>query len=246
MRQQGIDVIPWDRSRTPIDDYYAMKAFLQSTQPDALFHLAIASQPTGVENEGWLVNYHWTGELAWLARQLGFKLVYTSTVMVWSDETQGPLTPQTPPIDDGAYESYGITKLRAEHRTREQNPQAIIARLGWQIGSTVGTNNMFDHITRTVEREGKIKASTEWLPSCSMLHDTAEALLTLTAKPAGTYLLNSNTQWSYYDIVRALNARHEAGWEVVPTEDFDFDQRMLDERVPMPPLEDSLPELKAL
>ena len=246
LRQHGIDVVPWDRSRIPIDDYYAMKSFLQSTHPDVVFHLAIASQPTGAANEGWLVNYHWTGELAWLARQLRFRLVYTSTVMVWSDETPGPLTPDTPPSTGGAYEGYGLAKLRAENRTREQNPEAIIARLGWQIGSTRGTNNMFDHIVRTVEREGRIKASTKWLPSCSFLHDTAEALIDIAKKPAATYLVNSNMRWSYYDIVRALNMHHDAGWEVVPTEDFESDQRMIDERVDIPFLEESLPELKEL
>src|SRR5262245_4462950 len=73
LEAQNATVIPWDRSLTPIDDYAAMERFVGSQQPDILFHLATASQPTGRENEGWWVNYHWTSELAWICRQLGVR-----------------------------------------------------------------------------------------------------------------------------------------------------------------------------
>lgn len=43
--------------------YYPMEAFVRAESPDVLFHLAIASQPTGRASEGWRVSYEWSSEL---------------------------------------------------------------------------------------------------------------------------------------------------------------------------------------
>ncbi|HEY0096318.1 MAG TPA: NAD-dependent epimerase/dehydratase family protein, partial [Archangium sp.] len=56
LRRQGAEVVGWDRDRVPVDDYWAMEGFVRSVAPDALFHLATASRPTGRPNESWLVN----------------------------------------------------------------------------------------------------------------------------------------------------------------------------------------------
>ncbi|MEQ8675185.1 MAG: sugar nucleotide-binding protein [Aggregatilineales bacterium] len=240
LKGAGIKTAVWNRKKVPIDDYWAMEAFIKKTKPDVLFHLATASQPTGRDNESWLVNYEWTSELAWITRQLGIRFVFTSSVMVFSDDAPGPFTLESVP---DAREGYGYEKYQAEQRALYQNPDAIIARLGWQIGDSAGSNNMVDNLTRQMDEQGVIHASRKWLPACSFINDTATALMALSELEGGVYLVNANTSWTFYDIVSALNVLHGNHWHVEPNDDFVYDQRMIDTRVPIPPLDHRLPAL---
>jgi dTDP-4-dehydrorhamnose reductase len=240
LRQQGVEVIPWDRATVPVDDYAAMERFVRESAPDVLFHLAMASQPTGRPGESWLINYEWTSELAWITRTLGIRFVFTSTVMVFSNEARGPFTRDSQP---DAAEGYGYEKRRAEERAFHQNPEARVVRLGWQIGEEPTGNTMQAFLEEKMRQEGRVRASTRWYPSCSLLDDTVRALDGLSRAEPGLYLLESNPRWSFFEIARALSTRHGGRWRVEPSEDFVFDQRMRDERLPLPLLEERLPEL---
>ena len=236
-------VSTWDRNRVPIDSYQAIEDHLRQVSPDVVFHLAIASQSTGRANEGWLVNYEWPSEMAWAARTLGVPIVFTSSVMVFTDNARGPFLPDSEP---DAESGYGFEKRRAERRVLSQNPLARVARLGWQIGSAPGTNNMVDYLDRTARTEGRIRASTRWMPACSFLEDTALVLARLLDQPPGLYQIDSNRGWNFFEIATALRERLAADWVVEPSEDFVYDQRMLDERLRVPPLRDRLPPLREL
>jgi dTDP-4-dehydrorhamnose reductase len=241
LRGAGHTAVAWDRGTVPTDDYAAMEAFVRATGADALFHLAIASQPSGRANESWAINYEWTSELAWICRTLGLRFVFTSTAMVWSDAAIGPFTVETPP--DAAH-GYGHEKRCAEERVWHQFPQATIARLGWQIAEC-GANSMLRHFDRAFAEHGEVRASTRWLPACSFVDDTVAALARL-ADPAAagaTYLLDSNERWTFFDIATTLAAAYGKPWKIVPTEDFVYDQRLLDARPAMPSLRARLPML---
>jgi dTDP-4-dehydrorhamnose reductase len=240
LRTQGHKVVAWDRSVIPIDRYQPMEDFVRQERPDVLFHLAIASRSTGVAKESWLVNYEWTSELAWITRQLGVRFVFTSSVMVFTDNAKGPFTVNSKP---DAAEGYGYEKRMAEERVFHQNPNAIIARLGWQIGDTSGSNNMIDFFERQTVAHGRIQASRKWYPACSFVRDTAPALLWLASAAPGLYLIDSNTRWTFHEIASALNEKNGGRWNVVVNDDFVFDQRMIDPRVPIPSLQSTLPTL---
>lgn len=239
LESQGDTVITWNRQQTPIDDYAAMEDFVRAEKLDVLFHLATASTPTGRENESWLVNYEWTSELAWICRVLNVRFVFTSSVMVFTDFAKGPFTPDSQP---DASEGYGYEKRRAEERVLQQNPNAVVARIGWQIGEQAGGNHMVDFFERQMQQEGHISASTRWYPACSFITDTAAALVRLANGAAGLYLVDSNTRWTFYEIATALNTRHGNRWKILSNEDFVYDQRMI-ERVAMPSLKSHLPSL---
>ena len=113
LQNQAIEVVAWDRKTVPIHDYQTMEAFVRSVQPDLLFHLATNSKPSGRPNEDWQVNYEWTSELAWISRQLQIRFIFTSSVMVFTDDAKGPFTLESIP---DAKEGYGYQKLQAEHR----------------------------------------------------------------------------------------------------------------------------------
>lgn len=233
LERAGHVPVRWDRSRVPIDNYHAMLRHVESSRAEAIFHLAMASNPTGRENEGWLVNWQWPSELAWIARTVGIPFVYTSTVLVWTNDTPGPLRPETP---TDATDDYGGGKRSTEERVWYQNPGARVARLGWQIGSAPGSNNMIDFFHRRMAGDGVVRASRRWMPACALVEDTAEALIRLVDMSPGLYLLNSNQDMNFFEIASALAARHGGAWRVEPTQDFVCDQRMLDDRPGLPDL----------
>lgn len=237
---QGGSAVPWDRTRVPIGDYGAMKRFVEREQPDALFHLAAASQPTqphSAYEESWAVNYTWTSELAWLTRELQIAFVFTSTVMVFTNAVPGPYTVSSVP---DATHDYGEQKRRAEERVFQQNPTARVARLGWQIGSELTGNTMGHWLA---ERKS-VKASVRWLPACSFVDDTARALVQLVGMRPGLYHVDANEGWSFHDIACALRDHHEADWTIEPSWDHAHDQRLLDPRLSLPKLAERLPPLR--
>lgn len=234
-------VIPWDRSAVPIDNYAAMEDFVRQSGADIVYHLAIASRPTGVANEAGLVNHHWPSELAWITRHLGLRFVFTSTVMVWSEKTKGPFTPTTAP-DSGS--GYGEERHRIEERIFHQNPLSTVVRLGWQIAETPGGNHMVDYLDRMQKSQGVIRASSKWLPACSYLEDTADGLLQLAEMDCGLYLLDSNAGgWSFHEIACALRDKQRFDWDIRETTEFVQDQRMIDPRMKVASLNKRLPTL---
>jgi dTDP-4-dehydrorhamnose reductase len=247
LRVRGVTVHAYPRTDAP-DDPAAINAALDRFAPDVLFHLAIASQPRGLENESWRINVEWPMRLAAACRDRGVRFISTSTAMVFSDDAAGPFTVDAiPDRTDG----YGFEKRTAENRIRAANPDAYVARLGWQIGDAPGGNDMLIYLEQQHREKGAIAAATRWLPACSFLEDTAAALCTLgEAKTPdnrplapGIYHVDSNDSWTFFAIARALNHRHGDRWKVTPTSDFVYDQRLLETRLPVPRLESRLPEL---
>ena len=233
---EGYTVVGWDRTAVPPNHLTAAEQFLDTVRPDVLFHLAVPSQSTGIENEGWLVNVEWPTQLARLCHQRGIRFLFTSSVMVFTDDAVGPFTPESVP---DAREGYGFEKYTAEQQIRQANPDAVIARLGWQIGAAPGSNNMIDFLAK----QDVVRASEKWFPACSFLGDTAVTLQSLAHATPDLYLLDSNTRWNFYQIATALNDLHGNPWRIEKTADFIYDQRMRDPRANMPSLDKRLPSL---
>jgi dTDP-4-dehydrorhamnose reductase len=233
---QQVEVVGWDRTAVPPNNLPAAEQFLDTVRPDVLYHLAVPSQSTGIENEGWLVNVEWPMQLARLCHQRGIRFLFTSSVMVFTNDAVGPFTLESVP---DAREGYGFEKVTAEQRVREANPEAVIARLGWQIGASPGSNNMIDFLAK----QEVVRASEKWFPACSFLADTAVALQNLAHATPDLYLLDSNDRWNFYEIASALNDFHGNQWRIEKTADFIYDQRMRDARANLPSLDKRLPTL---
>jgi len=241
LKGQGHQVVPWDREKVPITDYWAMEEFLRTTGAEALFHLAVPSRPTGLPNESWTVNYQWTSELAWICKERGITFVYVSTVMVFSSQRQGPFTVDTPA---DAADGYGMEKRLAEDRVFHQNPSSRVLRLGWQIGTQPGTNTMVDFLDDQFREDGLVSCSTQWLPACSFLEDTVPVLASMVDRDPGLYQFDTNQKWSFYQIAFALNKQLGKKWKVTANDSFVFDQRMVDSRLPAVSLKNRLTSLK--
>jgi len=235
LKLQGHDIFTWDRIQIPIDDYYKMENFVKLIRPDVLFHIAYTQDP----NQSWFVNYEWSSELAWITHILHIRFVFISTNLVFSHRQQGPFTLHSVP---DAFEGYGFEKRKSEERVSSQNPEAIIARLGWQIRIDGGGNNMIEYFRKRMADDGVIRASIRWYPACSFVEDACSKLIEMaTIFPSGICMLDSNEKWNLFEIASALNEQFHFNWKIEPSEEYGWDSRMIDERMNMPSLRESLP-----
>jgi dTDP-4-dehydrorhamnose reductase len=154
IRKNRGTAIGWDRDLAAPGDESATQNLIQEVDPDVIFHTALPSKSTGIENEGRVVNEKWTSDIARCASAQSIPMVYTSTVMVYTNEAQGTFTPETPPEET---EGYGLSKLMGEKAAKEANHSVRIARLGWQIGNERGTNNMIHYFLDQQEKDGRSK-----------------------------------------------------------------------------------------
>jgi dTDP-4-dehydrorhamnose reductase len=227
LRRRGCEVVAWDRTVVSPDDREAVARFIGDVKPSALVHCAMGSP-------------QWAEDMARVCAEDGSKFLYVSSASVYGTQQQGPFTIEdTPePSDD-----YGRYKLECEQRVRAANEQAIIVRIGWQIALRRGGNNMVEHLAQKQAERGHIAASTEWFPACSFLDDTARALSgALDTCPTGLYLLDGNPGWSFWQIAVALNRAMGANWETLPTRDFQWNNRLIDNRLSVASLGSRLPQ----
>ncbi|GAB4330215.1 MAG: hypothetical protein Kow0037_05800 [Calditrichia bacterium] len=239
LRQKGCKVFPLSHRHFRMWEWGEMERLLDQYRPESIFHLALASQPTGLPDEGRLVNEEWPLALAkWGARN-GTQLIFTSTVMVFGDDQPGPFRPETPPRPNS---DYGKQKLMVERRLAELHGDLVIARLGWQIGTDFSGNQMLAYLHNQLRQKGEVVCSPAFYPSCSFLGQTAEALSSLPEKPPGLYLINANRDLSFYRIARLLQKRFNLPGKILSEEVFRQDQRMLDEKIVLPDLQAEFPE----
>lgn len=221
LKTAGHTVIRWDRTVVPTDSASATEAFLRAEQPQAVFHLATGSAD-------------WATWLAQACAEQKIKFLFTSSVSVFSGTQQGPFTVNDLPRPE---DDYGRYKLDCEQRIRAANPQALIIRLGWQIGRQPGGNQMVDFLQHTFERDGVIQASTNWFQACSFLEDTADGLAwAMQELEGGLYHLDGNPGLDFYEIASGLNRLLGQPWQVQPGETPALNNRLLDARLPTRPL----------
>lgn len=221
LREQNVETVAWDRNRVSPDDPAAIQQFLAQVKPDMVFHFALGPAA-------------WAGHLASFCAAANIPLVFTSSVSVFSGSQVGPFYPDAIP---GADDDYGRYKRECELTILKANPQARVARIGWQIGHGPGSNNMVDYLENTFQKDGYIPASINWVQACSFIEDTVDGLYRLAVSfPGGLYHLDSNPGLNFYQIVNGLNRLHGERWLVKEAAEPNLDNRLLDERIALRPL----------
>jgi dTDP-4-dehydrorhamnose reductase len=212
----GVHVIAYDRSVVSTTDENQIKAFIQASDPKALFHFA-----TGP--------LEWAELLAKITFELGVQMIYISTISVFDSKlSQAPYTPDMEPT---AQDDYGQYKANSEKAVMAANPNASIYRLSWQITNSVTNNGMLRFIKEQIDRQGEMRASRTYYPSAAFLTDTADAVYdTWVRLGQGIYHMNSNDNVSFYDLIVYLAKQYD--WIVVNDKaKASRDHRMIDERV---------------
>lgn len=214
-RSAGHEVVPWIRAEVPPDDADACQRFLEEQRPAAIVHMAFGAES-------------WAGLLAGHARHAGIPVVFTSTTMVFAQRPDGPYTIASPRT---ATDGYGAYKIRCEDAVWQANPDAMVARLGYQIDPDGVGNNLVAHTDAQQAADGSVRASRRWIPACAFLDDTAAALMSLVTDPEpGLHHLDANarTAWSHARILSSLADALGRAWLIVEADEPDHDQRLID------------------
>lgn len=224
----GCDLVAWDRRAVPPGDAEAARRWLaHEARPDAIAHLALGDET-------------WAGLLAAHAAAHGLPMVFTSTVMVFDAEPDGP---HAPGDQRTARDDYGRLKIRCEDAVRSAHPAATVLRIGWQIDPERPGNNMLLQLDGWQRQQGEVAASSAWRPACSFMTDTAAAIVALLRDPrAGVVHLDSNADEAhgFPAIVRALQRRFGRDtWHVRDHAGYRHDQRLIG-GLAVPPLSDHL------
>lgn len=221
LRAEHFEVVTWDRAQVPPENAGVVAQFMARTQPQFVFHFAVGATA-------------WAAQLAGMSHQLNAVFVFTSSVSVFSGRQVGPFLPTAVPEPE---DDYGRYKHATELAVLQANPEARVARIGWQIGAGPGSNNMVDYLETTFAQHGRIAASVNWFQACSFVEDTVVGLYHLaTAYPGGVYHLDSNPGLSFHAIVTGLNRQHGARWQVATADEPRLDNRLWDERIKLRPL----------
>jgi dTDP-4-dehydrorhamnose reductase len=225
-RAAGHEVVGWDRAAVDPDDEALSAAWLSAQAVDAIAHLGMSSARFA----------------GWLASRCP-KFLFTSSVMVFENEPDGPHD-----VADARTGSsdYGRYKAGCEDAVLLANPRPVIARIGWQIDETRPGNNMLLALDEWHQRDGFVAASSAWTPACSFMTDTVAALLRLIERPLpGVHHLDSNADeaWRFDELARALAARFGRDWRVEAHQDYRHDQRLVGGPTGLPPLSARLPML---
>ena len=227
LKKHNMNIIPWNRSEVSPDDPQQCLEYLQQQQPDWICHLAMGGE-------------QWAQLLAKYSLEHDCGFLFTSTAMVFDSEINGPYSPTD---NRNARDDYGKYKIRCEDAITAVTKEAIIARIGWQIGEKRGGNNMLEALY-TMSEKGEVRASSQWFPATSFMTDTCETLWYLMQqRNPGTYHIDSNRECklNFYKLVCKLRTLHNANWKVEMTDDYKHDQRLNDERVPVTNLLNRLP-----
>lgn len=216
LERNGYQVVGFDRNMFNLEDRLQQKAYVESNNICGIFHLAMGSE-------------FWASRLASIAVDLDIPFIFTSTESVFSDRYDGPYSTDQRP---DSVTDYGTYKIRCEREIIASNPEACIARLGWQIGSCFEKNNMLNILNNLNRDNGKIEASCEWFPASSYIEDTVEELYKLfSSRSSGFFHIEGNKGLTFYDIVSALNKKYGCEWNIVKTTIPHRDGRLKDPRI---------------
>lgn len=239
----GVEVYTWDRKKTSIFDYHAMDDYIQNLNPDIVYHLAIASTLNKIENETWKVNYEWPSELAWICRIHQIKFIFTSSYEVFSDYNNGPFDFTSKP---DAFEGFGFEKRMAEERVMYQNPQAIVIRLPLQISRDIKDKGLLFEVQKEILDKGELLASANFYPAIAFIEDTIEEIYRIsTSYEKGLFMIDSNDGLNYFDILTSLNKIYQKNWDIEKSINFNYNQRMIDEKSQISKLSKKLEEKEA-
>jgi dTDP-4-dehydrorhamnose reductase len=220
LKAKGQEVIAWDRNR--LDPNSAnlsdITQYLDQLAPDGIVHLAMGAE-------------RWAAAMASAMAERGLPFVFTSTAMVFDAASSGPHHVQDLRT---ATDDYGSYKIRCEDGVLAANPQAIVARIGWQIDADTLTGNNMAAQLHAQAASGPIRASGSWTPAASFMPVTAAGLVDLFAlgtagKAAGIHHLDSNvhTKLTFPQIVKSLAQHLGQPWEIDVTNDYTHDQRLM-------------------
>jgi len=134
LEQRGIEAIGADKDDFDLTDSAAVRAFVESVNPDAIMHCAAYTAVDKAETEPEVcagVNGMGTLNLVRAALRVNAKLMYISTDYVFNGTGTEPFEADAP---YGAMNIYGLTKAQGEEAVRSSMQRFFIIRTSWVFG----------------------------------------------------------------------------------------------------------------
>lgn len=177
---------------------------LKKVKPDAILHLAAASNPNFCEQNPAIskaVNVTATTQLAEYCQARQIPLIFTSTDLVFSGEN-APYKETTTPAP---LSIYGQHKWEAEQAILDRHPQATIARMPLLYGDARYGKNFFTDWVKKLETGQVIGAFTDEFRTPVDGESAARGLLQLLLRQAeGIWHLGGQESLSRYDFAFQL------------------------------------------
>ena len=128
--------------RVDLSDRNALGDLCRQNKPDVIFHCAAMTNPDECEQDSRRairVNFEATVEIARIAKDMGSRLVFTSTDLVF-DGSKGDYREGDPakPLS-----VYGTSKLRAEEAVLDIDPASLVVRSSLMYGRGSETSGTF-------------------------------------------------------------------------------------------------------
>jgi len=204
-----------------VRDAEAVRARIRDVAPDAVVHLAAATDVDGCEQDpdlAFSTNAIGTQNVALACRESGAVLVYTSTAGVFSGDKPDPYTEFDAPAPANVY---GESKLAGERIVETLLDRFYIARAGWMVGGGPKEKKFVGMMLRQIEDGSThLRAVDDKFGTPTYAKDLAAGIRFLLGTDYfGLYhLVNSGGSCSRYDVAVAicdLIGRHDVTVEPV-------------------------------
>lgn len=176
--EAGWEALPMGRADVDPTDTAALRAHLESAQPDVVFNTVAYTAVDKAEDEpkaAFLLNKALPCNLGKLSRDLGFRLVQYSTDFVFDGRKKTPYEPDDP---TGPACVYGESKLAGEQALLDIAPDGLlIVRTSWLFGP--GKGNFVRTILTLAEERQELGVVHDQVGSPTYTPDLAASSLAL-------------------------------------------------------------------
>ncbi|MEH7095079.1 dTDP-4-dehydrorhamnose reductase [Neobacillus vireti] len=200
-----------DRTQLDITDEQAVKAYIESVNPDAVLHCAAYTNVDAAEEDketAYNVNALGAKYLAEAASKVGAKMVYVSTDYVFDGTASEPYEVDHPTHPLGVY---GETKFAGEEFVKMSLDRYFIVRTAWVFG--INGNNFVKTMLRLAEERDELGVVHDQVGSPTYTVDLARFMIDLVESDQyGVYHATNEGVCSWYEF--AVEIFNQAGVNV--------------------------------
>lgn len=202
-----------------ITDYDCVLNTLRSVNPDAVIHCAAWTAVDAAEEDinresVYNINSKGTEHLALACKEIGAKMLYTSTDYVFSGEGTTPWEAQCK--DYHPINVYGDSKLQGELAVSRILDRFFIVRIQWVYG--IGGKNFIKTMLNVGKKYDSVRVVSDQIGSPSYTRDIAKAFIDIieTDKYGYYHVKNEGNYISWYELTCKLFSMVGYETQVIP------------------------------
>lgn len=200
-----------------VTDFKKIQLFCRKEKPTAILHLAAQTDLELCEKDfggAYMVNSVGAYHLARVAKELGIKLIYISTVGIFDGEK---VTPYTENDEGNPQNYYGHSKYLGELAVRSMLDDYLILRLSWVFGGGPTKDKKF--VSKIIKQLGKseISVADDVFGSPTYAKDIILVLKKLLNEDAKGIVNIANTGvCSRYDCALKISSIYRSNVKIIP------------------------------